>query len=179
MIIGLNLGCCFNKIPSSTTETWTNLDNNPLVNPDKLVDLEKGNLPFEDSSFDTIVADSILEHIINVVPLMEECWRVLKPTGIMRISVPEFPKPSSVLDPGHVRFFAQETFSWYMVPADGVDVHGRLERFWRCTVPVVDGDMIFIDMFPNKPGITMFPYVEVKSPSGKQFPLFPLGDNNG
>ncbi|PCI74052.1 hypothetical protein COB28_02705 [Candidatus Dependentiae bacterium] len=51
------------------------------------LDIEK-KLPFDDSSFETIIAFDILEHINSVDILLDELFRVLKPGGIILGSVP-------------------------------------------------------------------------------------------
>ncbi|MBL4588320.1 methyltransferase domain-containing protein [Candidatus Babeliales bacterium] len=51
------------------------------------LDIEK-KLPFEDQSFETIIAFDILEHIDSVDNLLDELFRVLKPGGIILGSVP-------------------------------------------------------------------------------------------
>jgi len=45
-------------------------------------------LPFTDSSFDAIFLLDVLEHIPNLKPVLEEIDRVLRPGGLVIISVP-------------------------------------------------------------------------------------------
>jgi SAM-dependent methyltransferase len=77
--------------------------------------IHEGRLPFADSSIESIVSHHCLEHIdAGFVPLMDECWRVLKPGGYFRIIVPVFPSWSALVDPDHSRFFiADETSSTF------------------------------------------------------------------
>lgn len=70
-------------------------------------------LPFKDESFDSIKAIHVLEHVDDVVPVMDECWRVLKRKGTMRINVPMFPHELAIADPTHKRFFVPLTFSYF------------------------------------------------------------------
>lgn len=68
-------------------------------------------LPFSDESIESIVTHHFLEHVGDGLPrLLEECYRVLKPDGIMRIIVPLFPSYSAVVDPDHRRFFVDGSF---------------------------------------------------------------------
>lgn len=53
----------------------------------KKYDLNNG-LPFENSSFDGVVALEILEHLFNPYEMMKEIKRVLKPKGHAIISMP-------------------------------------------------------------------------------------------
>ncbi|RJR25944.1 class I SAM-dependent methyltransferase [Candidatus Microgenomates bacterium] len=57
----------------------------------KKVFLNRGNalnLPFKANFFDKVIASEILEHINDDVKALEEMYRVLKPGGIILISVP-------------------------------------------------------------------------------------------
>jgi len=45
-------------------------------------------IPFEDSTFDTVVATEVLEHLPDLDTAMKEITRVLKPGGIVVASVP-------------------------------------------------------------------------------------------
>lgn len=68
-------------------------------------------LPFEDSSIESMVTHHAMEHIgEGFLPLMDECYRVLKPDAPFRIIVPLFPSMAAVEDPDHKRYFAVQTF---------------------------------------------------------------------
>ena len=56
--------------------------------PDIVWDLNKTPLPFEDESFDFIIANHIMEHIDNWWGAFEEFARILKPNGTLEIWVP-------------------------------------------------------------------------------------------
>lgn len=51
-------------------------------------DIESERLPFKDSSIDLIFCLEVFEHIFDEVHIMNEIKRVLKPTGIIYVSVP-------------------------------------------------------------------------------------------
>ncbi len=70
-------------------------------------------LPFKDESFTEIHAFHILEHVPDIVSVMNECYRVLKNRGIMVVRVPEFPEVQALADPSHVRFFIPQTFQYF------------------------------------------------------------------
>lgn len=62
-----------------------------LSRDDKRVSIQVGSiykLPFEDRSFDTVVASEIFEHLSDPVVAISECHRVLKKNGQFLISVP-------------------------------------------------------------------------------------------
>lgn len=72
-------------------------------------------LPFADSSVESIVSHHLFEHIGNgFVPLVEECYRVLKPGGLLRAITPLFPSWAATCDPDHRRFFVahEKSSTW-------------------------------------------------------------------
>ena len=99
----LNLGCGFRQNTDAI-----NIDINETTNPDMIVDLESGKLPFEDNTFKEVYAYHILEHIKNLIPLMNEIYRVMKTKGKLFIKVPQ--NEGIWSDPTHVRGFSR--FSW-------------------------------------------------------------------
>lgn len=101
-MIYLNLGCGGNR---PTDEHWLNIDNLHAVFPDANcperknmdaeknymnVDLSKG-MPFGDNSIDGILSSHMIEHLdcADTVNFLTECRRVLKPLGVLRLSVPD------------------------------------------------------------------------------------------
>lgn len=109
--IKLNIGC--GECIADVKDGWVNIDQY-AYDPDVLkVNIEEAKLPYADSSVSLILASHVLEHINNLIPLMNECHRVLKPMGLMHIAVPKFPHLDSVKDPTHVRFFTVETFNYF------------------------------------------------------------------
>ena len=73
-------------------------------------DLEDAHLPFKDGEVEEIRAKDILEHIRNLLPLLNECWRVLRPGGLIYLEVPRHDSAEAVIDPTHIRFFHWHTF---------------------------------------------------------------------
>ena len=81
----LNLGC-----GRRYHSAWTNLDlesNDPEVVSH---DVTKG-IPFEASSFDAVYHSHVLEHLNpeEGKQLIQECYRVLSPGGVLRVVVPD------------------------------------------------------------------------------------------
>lgn len=81
----LNLGC-----GDRYREGWTNVD---FISRDKHVlqyDLRKP-LPFANNTFDVVYHSHILEHFTkeDAQKFINECFRVLKPGGIVRIAIPD------------------------------------------------------------------------------------------
>lgn len=97
----LNLGCGSNR---PQDEHWTNLDNLyeqfPEGTPErKQLDSEERyidhklplSLPFVENSFNGILCSHVIEHFDchDAVRIMWDCHRVLKPGGILVVSVPD------------------------------------------------------------------------------------------
>jgi predicted SAM-dependent methyltransferase len=81
----INIGCG-HRYHSS----WTNYDIVPRGPAVIKADLGRG-IPLPDGSADVIYHSAVLEHIArNQVPgFLRECYRVLKPGGVIRIAVPD------------------------------------------------------------------------------------------
>lgn len=94
------------------------VDGNGTKLVDIIRDFENQGLPFCDNSCDEIVANSVLEHIGNLELLLNECHRVLKPTGKLTGKVPNASDVAAFKDPTHKRFFLIETFSYFVGTAD-------------------------------------------------------------
>jgi len=111
----LNLGCAENEISGSN---WMNLDMNPLVHKDinavfRCWNLEQMPLPFEDHTFDTILASHVLEHVRGIFPLMRDLWRVLKPGGYLIAVTPHGSGDDAWDNPHHVRGFSDVTAHYF------------------------------------------------------------------
>lgn len=91
---------------------------------DEVVDLEKGVLPFTSGTIEEINATNVLEHISNLVALMNDCYRVLVPGGKFFIEVPYYLSPTAIKDPTHVRFFNLESF-------DHFDLNWAYQQQWE------------------------------------------------
>lgn len=63
----------------------------------KQANLNEGNLPFADDSFDGIVASHVIEHLKDPISFVKECIRVCKPGGFVYV---EAPSERSLLMPG-------------------------------------------------------------------------------
>ena len=83
----LNVGCGYHY---SNEKIWTNLDYNKTG-----IDVISHNLiegiPFDNNTFQTVYHSHLLEHFSKSEGLMllKECYRVLKPGGVLRIVVPD------------------------------------------------------------------------------------------
>lgn len=81
----LNLGCGSRYLPN-----WTNLDfvsTGPGVVAHNLLE----GIPFPNDSFDVVYNSHVLEHFSKeqAIYFIQECYRVLKPSGVLRIATPD------------------------------------------------------------------------------------------
>jgi len=102
----LNLGAGLNKLNG-----YINIDKSKKAELDLVLDLDYEVFPYENNSVEEIRATHILEHIKNIIPLMNECYRVLKVGGKMHISVPQ--GIGIWADPTHLRAFSKISFRYY------------------------------------------------------------------
>ena len=107
----VNLGCGFNKM-----EGFVNVDNRTFVNPDIVIDVEKG-LPFQDNSLSEVVAKDFLEHIPigKTVFVVEEIYRVLEKNGVFFSYTPSTDGRGAFQDPTHVSFWNKNSWLYYTV----------------------------------------------------------------
>jgi SAM-dependent methyltransferase len=105
---------------------WLNLDVVERAEPDLLLDLAQplalplaaesatvGPLLLEEHGIDLINANNVLEHVPDLVALMGNCLRLLKPGGEFRIEVPYENAPSAWQDPTHVRAMNENSWIYY------------------------------------------------------------------
>jgi SAM-dependent methyltransferase len=81
----LNLGCGHRY-----RANWVNVDFTTTGDGVIAHNLTQG-IPFPDASFDLVYHSHVLEHFskAGAVPFLQECYRVLRPGGILRVVVPD------------------------------------------------------------------------------------------
>lgn len=84
-IVKLNLGCGHVKF-----EGWINIDRDPAVRPDVVVDLG-GALPFRDGVAECIHSEDFVDQLPldMAYDFFRECHRILVPGGVMRVLTPD------------------------------------------------------------------------------------------
>ncbi len=116
---------------------WTKAIKERLVAPKRVVGLDFGDaflekarnvygveaikcdfhhLPFEDHYFDAIYADNTIEHSYSPHRVLEECFRALKPGGVLAMCVPPDARNPDYITPNH---------NWRM---DSDEIYARLEK---------------------------------------------------
>lgn len=81
----LNLGCGKQFHPE-----WINIDFVSTKSEVMAWNLTQG-IPFEKETFDVVYHSHFLEHLskMQAIKLLQECYRVLRPGGILRVAVPD------------------------------------------------------------------------------------------
>jgi len=96
-------------------QSLTTLDIDPGVKPDIVHDLNVMPLPFADNAFDEVHAYECLEHTGTqgdwrfFFAQFEELWRILKPDGLLCVTVPMWDSPWAWGDPGHTRVIPRQS----------------------------------------------------------------------
>lgn len=107
--IRINLGSGGQKV-----EGFLGMDIRNLPGVDIVRDILRG-LPFADETVDEIYSENFLEHIpqAEVIWVMNEMWRVLKPGGISRHIIPLVGTDNDWQDPSHLSRWGIETFRYF------------------------------------------------------------------
>lgn len=136
----VDLGC-------GATKQWPGnlgLDIYPAPGVNAVADLS-GSLPLADDSVDVFFAVHILEHLIDFLPLLDECHRVLRPGGVLHVMSPWWRHVNAVADPTHVRLLDVQTFKGIC----GQRPPGTPR--WYPLHSSCDGASIFADLTPLGP----------------------------
>lgn len=132
----LDLGC------GDTKQYRHNIgvDIRPAEGVDVVADLAEP-LPFPDDSVDRIFAVHVLEHLLDFLPLVDECHRVLRPDGVLHAVSPWWRYVNAVADPTHVRLLDVQTFK-------GICSRPGSSHRWYPLHAGCDGATIFADLRP-------------------------------
>ncbi|MBK1989592.1 methyltransferase domain-containing protein [Sphaerospermopsis aphanizomenoides BCCUSP55] len=103
----LDIGCGRNKLANSV-----GMDFLDLPGVDIVADLNQP-LPIADEEFEVVHANQVLEHIENIIDLVYEVHRILKPGGIFIAHTPYFRSSWAHIDPTHIRCFTIKTLNYF------------------------------------------------------------------
>lgn len=109
----LELGAGKNPYIGGKNEKVIHLDIKKFPHIEVVHDLNIFPYPFKKNEFDEIIARHVLEHLDDLTKVMKELWRILKPSGILKIWVPYFASPSAYTDLTHKHFFTLKSFDYW------------------------------------------------------------------
>jgi SAM-dependent methyltransferase len=104
----LDIGCGLKK-----REGFIGIDKSNDVGADVVMNIETQPLPFDDSTVDEIYCAHTVEHLHGLIPFINECYRVLKPSAKMIIIAPYYTAIQATQDPTHVRYINERTFLYF------------------------------------------------------------------
>jgi len=118
----IDLGCGRNK-----QQTAFGFDCRKAPGVNALCDIERP-LPLKDDCADIVHLSHVVEHIGNLIPFMEEVYRVCKSGATVYVVVPYYTSRGAFRDPTHVRYIAEDTFQYFEQPTDyGIRTDFRIE----------------------------------------------------
>jgi len=105
---------------------WLNVDILERAQPDLVIDLARslelplrvdtraaGPVELSEGMADLIVANNVLEHVVDLPQLMGNCLKLLKLGGYLVIDVPYEHAPTAWQDPTHVRALNENSWIYY------------------------------------------------------------------
>lgn len=104
----LDVGCGKDKVKGAI-----GIDINKDSAADVICDIEIS-LPFKDDTFDEVYCRQIVEHISDLIALMEEIWRVGKNGAKVRIEAPYYTSIGAFSNPQHRRYITERTFDIFL-----------------------------------------------------------------
>lgn len=131
----LHLGC-----GEDYRDDAVNVDVVPAVNPDVVHDLDEHPWPFDDNSFEVIIANHAVEHLDDVPGAFREIARILRPGGCARLTVPL--GLDARTDPTHKSEWTWETPAYFASDAP-------YDYGWDLPLALVNRD---VNVWYNGPG---------------------------
>ena len=121
----INLGCGKRKLNG-----FLNCDNRKEVKADLIFDCGKP-LPFKDNSVDEITAIDLIEHLERkeVLLLMNEIYRILKPNGKFYHRTPSCEGRGAWQDPTHKSAWNINTWRYYFTDPAYRSLYGTVANF--------------------------------------------------
>jgi SAM-dependent methyltransferase len=104
----LVLGCGLKKPEGSI-----GIDTNPETTADILFDLNRTPYPLKANQFERILCHDILEHLDNIIPVMQEIHRIGTHGALVDIKTPHFSSILSWNDPTHKHHFSRTSFDYF------------------------------------------------------------------
>lgn len=109
----LDIGCGLKK-----TDNAVGLDCVALPGVDVVWNLNQFPYPFEDETFDLIIARHALSHLDDIIAVMKEIHRILAKGGTCKIYVPHYASDNYNTDPTHKIHFGYRSMNYF---CDNID----------------------------------------------------------
>ncbi|MBT7952308.1 MAG: class I SAM-dependent methyltransferase [Gammaproteobacteria bacterium] len=74
----------------------------------EVIQCKGDNIPKPDGSYNTILSNSVIEHIPDIIPILNEAYRLLKPDGRMYLTVPSDKFEQYTLGSQFLSFFGMQ-----------------------------------------------------------------------
>jgi SAM-dependent methyltransferase len=85
---------------------------------DLVCDFNRIPWPFEESSFDIIRCNHLVEHVDDIVRFFEEVHRILTPGGYLIVRTPHYSNLDSFVDPTHKRHLTTGSLDYFIRGTD-------------------------------------------------------------
>ena len=83
------------------------------TNPDVVHDLDQTPWPFPDGRFEEVWAYDVLEHLDDLIAVLEEVHRICRPGAVLKATVPHFSCSNAFTDPTHRHYFGRFSFDYF------------------------------------------------------------------
>lgn len=123
----LNIGC-----GRDYRDGWWNCDISQNCKSDATLDIATQQIPFSGGTVDEVYISGVLEQIAGnegLIHAMNECYRVLKPGGVMTVVVPNARYAIAHRDPMDVRKFTREMFEYFRSGTREFKLYGSVYGF--------------------------------------------------
>jgi len=104
----IDIGC-----GTAKRDGFTGIDVLPLPGVDMLRDVDRHGLPFSDDTIAAVHSSHFLEHVRDLVFVMNEIHRVCVHGAVVTLIVPTLLGPWAAADPTHVRLFNARSFGYF------------------------------------------------------------------
>jgi SAM-dependent methyltransferase len=109
----LQLGAGERRLVVGSSDRLVRLDVRASTSPDVVWDLDRFPYPFPADSFDVIDCTDVLEHLHDLVRVMEEVHRIGRPGCRVHIATPHFSCSNSYTDPTHRHHLGYRSFDYF------------------------------------------------------------------
>jgi len=140
--MNINLGCGNKREADSLGVDFRKTDTADVVH-----DLSTYPWPFKDCQFDNAYATDIIEHMLYVVPFVDECWRITKPGGHLFIRTTYFRTEQSYTDPTHLHYFTLDSFNFFDPDTDIGKKHSHYtDKKWKILRSGTSGQEVVFEL---------------------------------